>query len=49
MVVWEEAALDERRSKEGKIAEQAKLMEEMNKRKEEMRADGVKSVPGGSL
>jgi len=48
-VVWEAAADAEREARDSKIAEQAKLMKEMRARKEEMRKDGVKMVPGGSL
>jgi len=48
-IVWEAAADAEREARESKIAEQAKLMKEMRARKEEMRKDGVKMVPGGSL
>lgn len=47
--IWVEAEADERRMKEGKIVEQAKLVEEMKKRREAMRSDGIKPVPGGSL
>jgi len=48
-IVWEAAAIAEKANKEGKIAEQVKLSEEIRKRKEEMRRDGYKGVPGGSL
>jgi len=48
-VVWEAAADEERKTREGKIAEQAKLMEEMRARKEEIRKSGTSPVPGGSL
>lgn len=47
--VWQEAEEEARRSRENKIAEQAKLLEEMRKRKEEIRNSGIKPVPGGSL
>jgi len=47
--IWEEAAAAERRGKDGRMKEQAKLIEEMERRKKEMRDEGVKSVPGGSL
>merc|ERR1712225_136534 len=47
--IWVAAEQDERKTRDGKIAEQAKLIEEMRKRKEEMRNDGIKPVPGGSL
>lgn len=46
--IWEAAAEAERKSKDGKIAEQAKLMEEMRARKEEIRKH-QKLIPGGSL
>jgi hypothetical protein len=48
-IVWEAAAIAEKANKEGKIAEAAKLQEEIRARKEEMRRDGQKPVPGGSL
>jgi hypothetical protein len=47
--VWQEAEDEARRTREGKIAEQTKLLEEMRKRKEEIRNSGIKPVPGGSL
>ncbi|KAI6715494.1 hypothetical protein JHW43_001992 [Diplocarpon mali] len=47
--IWVAAELDERKTRDGQIAEQAKLAEEMRKKKEEMRNDGIKPVPGGSL
>ncbi|EKD16487.1 hypothetical protein LZ554_001218 [Drepanopeziza brunnea f. sp. 'monogermtubi'] len=47
--IWVAAEIDERKTREGKIAEQAKLVEEMRKRREEMQNDGIKPVPGGSL
>lgn len=51
--IWEAAAEDERRSRDGKIAETQRLVEEMRKRKEEIRRSGsggqdVKPMPGGS-
>jgi hypothetical protein len=49
VIVWEAAAEDEKRMRDGKIAEQAKLMEEMRARKEEIRKSGQSLVPGGSL
>ena len=49
LIVWAAAAEAEQLSKEGKIAEQAKLMEEMKARKEEIRKSGQSLVPGGSL
>lgn len=49
MAVWEVAAEDERNKKDGKIAEQAKLMEEMQERKRQMKQEGIKPMPGGSL
>jgi hypothetical protein len=48
-VVWEAAAADERKTRDGKIAEQAKLVEEIRARKEEIRKAGSSPVPGGSL
>ncbi len=47
--IWEEVARAERQDKDGKILEQRKLVAEIARRKEEMRRDGVKAVPGGSL
>ncbi|PBP28377.1 assembly factor cbp-4 [Diplocarpon rosae] len=47
--IWVAAEQDERKTRDGKIVEQAKLVEEMRKRREEMRNDGIKPVPGGSL
>jgi len=47
--VWEVAADEEKRLKDGKIVEQAKLMEEMRERKKEMKKAGVTPMPGGSL
>lgn len=47
--IWEAAAEDEQKTREGKIAEQAKLMEEIQARKEEIRKSGTKLTPGGSL
>jgi hypothetical protein len=35
--------------KAGKITEQAKLMKEMQDRKDEIRKSGTKLMPGGSL
>jgi hypothetical protein len=50
VIVWEAAALDEKKMRDGKIAEQAKLMEEMRARREEIRkSTGQSLVPGGSL
>ena len=46
--IWEAAAEEEKKTRDGKIAEQAKLMEEMRRRKEEMRKEG-NLVSGGSL
>lgn len=43
------AAEAERTKKREGLKEQSKLMEEIEKRKEEMRKDGIKAVPGGSL
>lgn len=47
--IWEAAAEEERRSRDGKIADQAKLMEEMRRKKAEMRKEVGSLVPGGSL
>ncbi|CAG8979599.1 hypothetical protein HYALB_00012226 [Hymenoscyphus albidus] len=47
--VWEAAAIDEDSKREGKLKEQMKLVEEIRRRKEEMRKDGHRGVPGGSL
>jgi hypothetical protein len=47
--IWEAAAEEERRLKDGKIVEQAKLMEEMQRRKEAMKKEVGSLVPGGSL
>ncbi|KAG9241779.1 hypothetical protein BJ878DRAFT_518893 [Calycina marina] len=47
--IWEAAADAESLQKKGKITEQAKLMVEMQKRKDEIRSDGIRPVPGGSL
>jgi len=46
--IWEAAADDERKSRDGMIQEQLKLMEEMRARKEEMRKH-TSPMPGGSL
>ncbi|KAL3426546.1 cbp4 domain-containing protein [Phlyctema vagabunda] len=46
--IWEAAARAEQKSRDGKIAEQAKLVDEMRARKEEMRKE-QNLVPGGSL
>jgi 1,4-alpha-glucan branching enzyme len=46
--IWEAAAEDEKSRREGNIQEQQKLMEEMKRRKEEMRKEGG-LVPRGSL
>ncbi len=43
------AAEDEKKMREGRASEQAKLMEEMRARKEEIRKSGRSLVPGGSL
>jgi hypothetical protein len=47
--VWEAAAIAEKKSRDGKIAEQVKLSEEIEARKKEMRNAGIKPMPGGSL
>jgi len=49
LIVWEAAAEDERRTREGKLAEQVKLAQEMKARKEEIRKSGRSLVPGGNL
>jgi hypothetical protein len=49
LVVWEAAAEDERRQRDGKIAEQVKLVEEIRRRKEEIRKSGTSDIPGSSL
>jgi hypothetical protein len=49
IVVWEAAAEDERRQKDGKIAEQVKLVDEIRRRKEEIRKTGTSDIPGSSL
>ncbi len=46
--IWEVAAEDEKNRREGSIQEQQKLMEEMRRRKDEMRKEGG-LVPGGTL
>lgn len=48
-LVWVEANAAERKARDGKIAEQAKLVEEMKARREEIRKSGTKLMPGGSL
>jgi hypothetical protein len=48
-LVWVEANDAERKARDGKIAEQAKLVEEMKARREEIRKSGTKLMPGGSL
>ncbi|KAM3075900.1 Assembly factor cbp4 [Clarireedia jacksonii] len=47
--IWQEAEDEARKSRDRKIAEQTKLLEEMRQRKEEIRNSGIKPVPGGSL
>jgi len=47
--IWEVAKEDEQRKKEGKIAEQQKLVEEIERRKKEIRKETGSLVPGGSL
>ena len=49
VIVWEAAAADERSQRDGKIAEQMKLVDEIRRRKEEIRKSGQSGVPGGSL
>ncbi|PMD60854.1 CBP4-domain-containing protein [Hyaloscypha bicolor E] len=47
--IWEAAAIAEKKSRDGKIAEQVKLSEEIEARKKEIRNAGIKPMPGGSL
>jgi len=47
--IWEEAALAEQRGRDSAKEEQRALIVEMERRKREMREEGVKGVPGGSL
>ncbi|RDL41025.1 uncharacterized protein BP5553_01004 [Venustampulla echinocandica] len=47
--IWEVAAQDEKAQRKAKIAEQAKLVEEIRKKKEEMQKSGETPVTGGSL
>ncbi|RAL66016.1 hypothetical protein DID88_005677 [Monilinia fructigena] len=47
--IWVEAEEAARKSRSGKIEEQAKLMQEMQQRKEEIKKNGTKLMPGGSL
>lgn len=47
--VWVEAEEAARKNRSGKIEEQAKLMQEMQQRKEEIKKSGTKLMPGGSL
>ncbi|EHL00986.1 putative Assembly factor cbp4 [Glarea lozoyensis 74030] len=47
--IWEAAAEDERNQRDGKIAEQVKLVEEIRRRKEEIRKSGTSDIPGSSL
>jgi hypothetical protein len=49
VVVWEAAAEDERRVRAGKIADQVKLVEDVRRRKEEIRKSGTGDIPGSSL
>lgn len=49
LTVWDAAAIDDQNQREEKIAEQMKLVDEIRRRKEEIRKDGVSGVPGGSL
>ena len=48
-IVWEAAAIAEKKSRDGKIIEQVKLSEEIEARKKEIRNAGIKPMPGGSL
>lgn len=47
--IWDVAAEAQKKSKDGTIAEQAKLMKEMQDQKDEIRKSGTKLMPGGSL
>ncbi|KUJ23395.1 CBP4-domain-containing protein [Mollisia scopiformis] len=47
--IWEAAADDEKTTRDGKIAEQVRISEEIRARKEEIRKAGISGVPGGSL
>jgi hypothetical protein len=47
--VWVAAEADERKTRQGKIAEQAKLSAEIEARKQEIRKAGISPMPGGSL
>ncbi|KAI9641921.1 Assembly factor cbp4 [Ciborinia camelliae] len=47
--IWVEAEEAARKSRSGKIEEQAKLMQEMQQRKEDIKKSGTKLIPGGSL
>jgi len=40
---------EEKKKRQSAIADQAKLLQEMQERKEQMRKDGISPVPGGSL
>lgn len=46
--IWEEAAEADKRKKEAMSSETRKLVEEMEKRKREMRKEGMEGMPGGS-
>ncbi|ATZ53557.1 hypothetical protein BCIN_09g03890 [Botrytis cinerea B05.10] len=47
--IWVEAEEAARKKRSGKIEEQAKLMQEMQQRKEEIKKSGTNLMPGGSL
>lgn len=47
--IWAAQEQEERLNKKGKVDEQMRLVEEVRRRKEEMRKDGIQGVPGGSL
>ncbi|KAG9228472.1 hypothetical protein BJ875DRAFT_477391 [Amylocarpus encephaloides] len=47
--IWEAAAADEKTQREGKIAEQVRLTQEIERRKAEIRKSGITPMPGGSL
>ena len=49
MTVWEVSAIAEKNARDGKIAEQVKLSDEIEARKKAIREAGIKPMPGGSL
>ncbi len=48
-IVWDEAALDETRLRQGRIAEKTRLMEEYQARNKGIQKADIKDVPSGSL